>query len=107
MGEWQNILKNKKKLELDLIKNKKELKFQKIKIIQEYINEIIKFETRIKDLEEILLIINENELEIIKEIKEEIKSLIIKQKQIKNNNLVLEENNYNECFLEIHAGAGG
>ena len=60
------------------------------------------------DIKELYVIITENEDSILlNEINEESKKILKKSVEARYTNLLNEEADQNNCFLEIHAGAGG
>ena len=82
--------------------------FQKIKLIQTRLNDFSRIESSLKDLKEIYeLALNENDLETINQLIIDSEKLLKDSTNVRYLNLMNEEADYNNAFIEIHAGAGG
>jgi peptide chain release factor 2 len=82
--------------------------FKKIKIIEDKINNFNNIQRGLSDIKELFEIITENEDPILlNEIYEDSKQVLKNSVEARYINLLNEEADQNNCFLEIHAGAGG
>ncbi len=81
---------------------------KKIKLKKNMINLINKINQDYLDLKDLIeLAENENDNDLIKELNNALDDLIIKSRKHKIETMFSEKNDFSNCFLEIHAGAGG
>ena len=82
--------------------------FKEIKLIQNKIDDFIKLENSIESLEELYFLIkNENDEDLIKDLFIESDKVLKLSEKIRYLNLMSDEADHYNTFLEIHAGAGG
>ena len=81
---------------------------KEIKLKENIINLINKINQDQLDLKDLIeLAENENDNDLIKELDNSLDNLIIKSNKYKIETMFSDKNDFSNCFLEIHAGAGG
>ncbi len=81
---------------------------KEIKIKENVINLVNQINQDYLDLKELLeLAESENDEELIKELDKSLENLIAKSNKYKIETMFSNKNDFSNCFLEIHAGAGG
>ncbi len=81
---------------------------KEIKLKENMINLVNKINQDYHDLKDLIeLAESENDSDLIKELNNSIDNLIIKSSKYKIETMFSNQNDFSNCFLEIHAGAGG
>ena len=81
---------------------------KEIKLKENMINLVNKINQDYHDLKDLIeLAESENDSELIKELNNSLDNLIIKSSKYKIETMFSNQNDFSNCFLEIHAGAGG
>ena len=81
---------------------------KEIKLKENMINLINKISQDYHDLKDLIeLAESENDSDLIKELNNSLDNLIIKSSKYKIETMFSNQNDFSNCFLEIHAGAGG
>ena len=81
---------------------------KEIKLKENMINLVNKINQDYHDLKDLIeLAENENDSDLIKELDSSLDNLIIKSSKYKIETMFSNQNDFSNCFLEIHAGAGG
>ena len=81
---------------------------KEIKLKENIINLINKINQDYHDLKDLIeLAESENDSDLIKELNNSLDNLIIKSSKYKIETMFSNQNDFSNCFLEIHAGAGG
>ena len=81
---------------------------KEIKLKENMINLVNKINQDYHDLKDLIeLAESENDSELIKELNNSLDNLIIKSSKYKIETMFTNQNDFSNCFLEIHAGAGG
>ena len=81
---------------------------KKIKLKENMINLINKINQDYIDLKDLIeLAESEKDNDLIKELDNSLDTLIIKSSKYKIETMFSDKNDFSNCFLEIHAGAGG
>ena len=81
---------------------------KEIKLKENMINLINRINQDYNDLKDLIeLAESENDSELIKELNNSLDNLIIKSSKYKIETMFSNQNDFSNCFLEIHAGAGG
>ena len=81
---------------------------KKIKLKENIINLINKINQDYLDLKDLIeLAESENDNDLIKELDNSLDKLIVKSTKYKIETMFSDKNDFSNCFLEIHAGAGG
>lgn len=81
---------------------------KEIKLKKNMINLINKINQDFHDLKDLIeLAESENDSDLIKELNNSLDNLIIKSSKYKIETMFSNQNDFSNCFLEIHAGAGG
>ena len=81
---------------------------KEIKLKENTINLVNKINQDYHDLKDLIeLAENEKDTDLIKELNNSLDNLIIKSSKYKIETMFSNQNDFSNCFLEIHAGAGG
>jgi len=81
---------------------------KEIKLKENMINLVNKINQDYHDLKDLIeLAESENDSDLIKELNNSLDNLIIKSSKYKIETMFSNQNDFSNCFLEIHAGAGG
>ena len=81
---------------------------KEIKLKENMINLVNKINQDFHDLKDLIeLAESENDSDLIKELNNSLDNLIIKSSKYKIETMFSNQNDFSNCFLEIHAGAGG
>ena len=81
---------------------------KEIKLKENMINLVNKINQDYHDLKDLIeLADSENDSDLIKELNNSLDNLIIKSSKYKIETMFSNQNDFSNCFLEIHAGAGG
>ena len=81
---------------------------KEIKLKENMINLVNKINQEFNDLKDLIeLAESENDSDLIKELNNSLDNLIIKSSKYKIETMFSNQNDFSNCFLEIHAGAGG
>ena len=81
---------------------------KEIKLKENMINLVNKINQDYHDLKDLIeLAESENDSELIKELNNSLDNLIVKSSEYKIETMFSNQNDFSNCFLEIHAGAGG
>ena len=81
---------------------------KEIKLKENMINLVNKINQDYHDLKDLIeLAKSENDNDLIKELNNSLDNLIIKSSKYKIETMFSNQNDFSNCFLEIHAGAGG
>ena len=81
---------------------------KEIKLKESMINLVNKINQDYHDLKDLIeLAESENDSDLIKELNNSLDNLIIKSSKYKIETMFSNQNDFSNCFLEIHAGAGG
>ncbi len=81
---------------------------KEIKLKENMINLVNKINQDYNDLKDLIeLAESENDSDLIKELNNSLDNLIIKSSKYKIETMFSNQNDFSNCFLEIHAGAGG
>jgi len=81
---------------------------KEIKLKENMINLVNKINQDYHDLKDLIeLAESENDSDLIKELDNSLDNLIIKSSKYKIETMFSNQNDFSNCFLEIHAGAGG
>ena len=81
---------------------------KEIKLKENMINLVNKINQDYHDLKDLIeLAESENDSDLIKELNKSLDNLIVKSSKYKIETMFSNQNDFSNCFLEIHAGAGG
>ena len=81
---------------------------KEIKLKENMINSVNRINQDYHDLKDLIqLAKSENDYDLIKELDNSLDNLIIKSSKYKIETMFSDKNDFLNCFLEIHAGAGG
>ena len=81
---------------------------KEIKLKENMINLVNKINQDYHDIKDLIeLAESENDSDLIKELNKSLDNLIIKSSKYKIETMFSNQNDFSNCFLEIHAGAGG
>ena len=81
---------------------------KEIKLKENMINLVNKINQDYHDLKDLIeLAESENDSDLIKELNNSLDNLIVKSSKYKIETMFSNQNDFSNCFLEIHAGAGG
>ena len=81
---------------------------KEIKLKENMINLVNRINQDYHDLKDLIVLAqSENDNDLIKELDNSLDDLIIKSNKYKIETMFSDKNDFSNCFLEIHAGAGG